>query len=32
MALDIVRHHWGTISVNSQIWKGSCFTMRLPLI
>jgi signal transduction histidine kinase len=32
MALDIVRNHWGMISVSSQIWKGSCFTMRLPQI
>jgi two-component system, NtrC family, sensor kinase len=32
MALDIVRNHWGTISVSSQIWEGSCFTLRLPQI
>jgi signal transduction histidine kinase len=32
MALDIVRNHWGTITVTSQMWEGSCFTMRLPLI
>lgn len=32
MALDIVRNHWGTIAVNSQIWEGSCFTLRLPQI
>jgi signal transduction histidine kinase len=32
MALDIVRNHWGTISVSSQIWEGSSFIMRLPQI
>jgi signal transduction histidine kinase len=32
MALDIVRNHWGSIMVTSQVWQGSCFTMRLPLI
>lgn len=32
MALDIVRNHWGSITVTSQVWQGSCFTMRLPLI
>ncbi|HEX6292650.1 MAG TPA: GAF domain-containing sensor histidine kinase [Herpetosiphonaceae bacterium] len=32
IALDIVRNHWGTITVTSQIWEGSCFTMRLPQI
>lgn len=32
MALDIVRNHWGTIAVSSQIWEGSCFTLRLPQI
>lgn len=32
MALDIVRNHWGTIGVVSQVWQGSCFTMRLPMI
>lgn len=32
LALDIVRNHRGTLAVSSQIWQGSCFTLRLPLI
>lgn len=32
MAQDILQQHWGTITVTSQVWRGSCFTLRLPLI
>lgn len=32
MALDIVRNHWGTIQVISEVWQGSTFSVRLPLI
>ncbi len=32
MALEIARNHWGTIGVTSQVWQGSCFTLRLPVI
>jgi two-component system NtrC family sensor kinase len=32
MALGIARQHGGTIIVQSQIWAGSCFTLKLPLL
>jgi signal transduction histidine kinase len=32
MALDIARSHRGTIAVESEIWQGSTFTLRLPLL
>lgn len=32
MAREIIDNHWGTIDVDSELWKGSRFTVRLPLI
>jgi len=32
MALDIARCHRGTIALESTIWAGSTFTLRLPLM